>query len=79
MYILEEIDAALDLSYTQHINTLFRTRFHDGTSIFERTARRNNFSLYDHAECEREEHSAGQTTRCCVMSSHSDKSPGEPW
>jgi structural maintenance of chromosome 2 len=27
MYILEEIDAALDLSHTQNIGTLFRTRF----------------------------------------------------
>jgi structural maintenance of chromosome 2 len=27
IYILDEIDAALDLSYTQHIGTLFRTRF----------------------------------------------------
>ena len=27
MYILDEIDAALDLSHTQHIGTLFRTRF----------------------------------------------------
>jgi structural maintenance of chromosome 2 len=28
MYIFDEIDAALDLSRTQHIGTLFRTRFH---------------------------------------------------
>ena len=27
MYILDGIDAALDLSHTQHIGTLFRTRF----------------------------------------------------
>ncbi|KAH9957624.1 RecF/RecN/SMC N terminal domain-containing protein [Russula dissimulans] len=27
MYILDEIDTALDLSHTQHIGTLFRTRF----------------------------------------------------
>jgi structural maintenance of chromosome 2 len=27
MYILDEIDAALDLSHTQHIGTIFRTRF----------------------------------------------------
>jgi structural maintenance of chromosome 2 len=27
MYILDEIDAALDLSHTQHIGQLFRTRF----------------------------------------------------
>lgn len=27
MYILDEIDAALDLQHTQHIGTLFRTRF----------------------------------------------------
>jgi structural maintenance of chromosome 2 len=27
MYILDEINAALDLSHTQHIGTLFRTRF----------------------------------------------------
>ena len=27
MYILDEIDAALDLLRTQHIGTLFRTRF----------------------------------------------------
>jgi len=27
MYILDEIDAALDLSHTQHIGHLFRTRF----------------------------------------------------
>ncbi|TFY64728.1 hypothetical protein EVG20_g5851 [Dentipellis fragilis] len=27
VYILDEIDAALDLSHTQHIGTLFRTRF----------------------------------------------------
>jgi structural maintenance of chromosome 2 len=28
MYILDEIDVTLDLSRTQHIGTLFRTRFH---------------------------------------------------
>jgi structural maintenance of chromosome 2 len=27
VYILDEIDAALDLSHTQNIGTLFRTRF----------------------------------------------------
>jgi structural maintenance of chromosome 2 len=27
MYVLDEIDAALDLSHTQHIGQLFRTRF----------------------------------------------------
>ena len=27
MYILDEIDTALDLSHTQHIGQLFRTRF----------------------------------------------------
>ena len=27
MYILDEIDAALDLSHTQHIGQLFKTRF----------------------------------------------------
>jgi structural maintenance of chromosome 2 len=27
MYILDEVDAALDLSHTQHIGQLFRTRF----------------------------------------------------
>ena len=27
MYILDEIDAALDLSHTQHIGQLFRTQF----------------------------------------------------
>lgn len=27
LYILDEIDAALDLSHTQHIGHLFRTRF----------------------------------------------------
>jgi structural maintenance of chromosome 2 len=27
MYILDEIDAALDLSHTQHIGQLFRSRF----------------------------------------------------
>jgi len=27
IYILDEIDAALDLSHTQHIGTLIRTRF----------------------------------------------------
>lgn len=27
MYILDEIDAALDLSHTQNIGQLFRTRF----------------------------------------------------
>ncbi|KAH9955702.1 P-loop containing nucleoside triphosphate hydrolase protein [Russula dissimulans] len=68
MYILDEIDAALDPSHTQHIGTLlrtrfrgaqfivvslkeglfrnanvvFRTRFRDGTSMFERTAQRNS-------------------------------------
>ena len=88
MYILDEIDAALDLSHTQHIgtlfrtrfrgaqfivvslkeglftnaNVLFRTRFRDGTSIVERTAQRSISSLYNHAEHEREEDSAGQTT-----------------
>jgi structural maintenance of chromosome 2 len=35
MYILDEIDrdAALDLSHTQHIGTLFRTRFRREQSI----------------------------------------------
>jgi len=27
MYILDEVDAALDLSHTQHIGQLFRNRF----------------------------------------------------
>ncbi|KAF8907016.1 condensin complex subunit SMC2 [Gymnopilus junonius] len=72
MYILDEIDAALDLSHTQHIgqlfrtrfkgsqfivvslkeglftnaNVLFRARFHDGTSLVERTAQRSTSALY---------------------------------
>ena len=33
MYILDEIDAALDLSHTQHIGTIFRTRFHGAQFI----------------------------------------------
>jgi structural maintenance of chromosome 2 len=33
MYILDEIDAALDLSHTQHIGTLFRTRFRSAQFI----------------------------------------------
>jgi hypothetical protein len=33
IYILDEIDAALDLSHTQHIGTLFRTRFRGAQSI----------------------------------------------
>jgi structural maintenance of chromosome 2 len=72
MYILDEIDAALDLSHTQHIgtlkevlftnaNVLFRARFRDGTSVVERTAQRSNSSSYNHAEREREKDSAGQT------------------
>jgi chromosome segregation ATPase len=32
-YILDEIDATLDLSHTQHIGTLFRTRFHGAQFI----------------------------------------------
>lgn len=67
MYILDEIDAALDLSHTQHIghlfktrfkgsqfivvslkeglftnaNVLFKARFHDGTSMVDRTETRS--------------------------------------
>jgi structural maintenance of chromosome 2 len=78
MYIFNEIDAALDLSDTQHIGTLFRTRFHgaqfivlslkeglfananilfrmrfhDGTSVVERTAQRSASALYGSAESE---------------------------
>lgn len=33
MYILDEVDAALDLSHTQHIGHLFRTRFHGSQFI----------------------------------------------
>lgn len=33
MYILDEVDAALDLSHTQHIGQLFRTRFHGSQFI----------------------------------------------
>jgi hypothetical protein len=33
-YILDEIDAALDLSHTQHIGQLFRTRFNFNSSSF---------------------------------------------
>jgi structural maintenance of chromosome 2 len=33
MYILDEIDAALHLSHTQHIGALFRTRFRGAQSI----------------------------------------------
>ena len=33
MYILDKIDAALDLSHTQHIGTLFCTRFHSAQFI----------------------------------------------
>ena len=33
MYILDEIDAALDLPHTQHIGTLFHTRFHGAQFI----------------------------------------------
>jgi structural maintenance of chromosome 2 len=33
MYILDEIDAALDLSHTQHIGHLFRTRFNGSQFI----------------------------------------------
>ena len=73
MYILDEIDAALDLQHTQHIgqlfrnrfkgsqfivvslkeglftnaNVLFRARFRDGTSIVERTERRQGGSHDD--------------------------------
>ena len=43
MYILDEIDAALDLSHTQHIGT----RFRDGTSVIGRTALRSTSSLYN--------------------------------
>ncbi len=34
---------------------LFRTRFHDGTSVVERPGKRGNSCLYDHGEREREE------------------------
>ena len=37
MYILDEIDAALDLQHTQHIGQLFRTRF-KGTHSFSDTS-----------------------------------------
>ena len=33
MYILDEVDAALDLSHTQHIGQLFRNRFHGSQFI----------------------------------------------
>ena len=33
MYILDEVDAALDLSHTQHIGQLFKTRFHGSQFI----------------------------------------------
>jgi structural maintenance of chromosome 2 len=33
MYILDEIDAALDLSHTQHIGTFFPTQFHGSQFI----------------------------------------------
>ena len=33
MYILDEIDAALDLFHTQHIGTLFRTHFRSSQFI----------------------------------------------
>jgi hypothetical protein len=33
MYILDEIDATLDLLHTQHIGILFRTRFRDAQFI----------------------------------------------
>ncbi|KAF9231383.1 hypothetical protein BU15DRAFT_21250, partial [Melanogaster broomeanus] len=56
LYILHEIDAALDLShvYTTHgqlfknwfEGVLFRMRFRDGTSIVERAADRPGSSLY---------------------------------
>ena len=94
MYILNEIDTALDLLHMQHIGTLFCTQhigmlfctrfhsmqfivvslkeglftnvnilfctwFHDGTSIVERTVQCSISSLYNHAEHEQEEDSAG--------------------
>jgi structural maintenance of chromosome 2 len=34
MYILDEINAALDLSRTQHIGALFRTRIYGAQFIF---------------------------------------------
>ena len=43
MYILDEIDAALDLSHTQHIGA----RFRDGTSVIGCTAQRSTSSLYN--------------------------------
>ena len=33
MYILDEVDAALDLSHTQNIGRLIRTRFHGAQFI----------------------------------------------
>ena len=33
MYILDEIDAALDLSHTQHIGELFKNRFKNSQFI----------------------------------------------
>jgi len=42
-----------------NVNILFCTRFCDGTSIVERMAQCSISSLYNHAEHEREEDSAG--------------------
>lgn len=33
MYILDEVDAALDLSHTQNIGSLFKNRFHGSQFI----------------------------------------------
>jgi structural maintenance of chromosome 2 len=52
MYIFDEIDAALDLSHTQHIGTLFHTRFRDVTSVVERTVERSASLLHGNAERE---------------------------
>ena len=35
MYILDEVDAALDLSHTQNIGRLIKTRFHGAQFIVE--------------------------------------------
>ena len=48
MYIFDEINAALDLSHTQHIGT----RFRDVTNVVERTVQRSASFLHGNAKRE---------------------------
>ena len=43
MYILDEVDAALDLSHTQNIGRLIKTRFKGYHSLYDNTENSSQF------------------------------------